>query len=221
MRKEIKIILVVVIAATVLTASYYALFVRESTEKTFQAELHGNTEHYVLDPFNNTSGPIFTINLTVDNSVPGTISLEPTVILNSTYSPNDTQESSLLFNLSKENPLYGTEFTSKVYIYPTGDTPGSGNYAMYLYSNVVIGAAGPVLMWNNNGHWTVESSAIYLNRGTYNISDQINILSIQPSQELVKVANASSVINLVSFGLSYTTAYFGNFSISNITVRNY
>lgn len=215
MKKAMKIAISVIVVAIVLAASSYLVYSNHHIQKKYQRSFYNNSVNYTIDPFSNASGVMFTVNFTLNHYSGGSIQFIPTVILNSSYSPNTHSENSTIFNLSK-NSTYGVTFFPRVYIYPEGSTPGAGKYAYILYGSS-YGAAGPCLLWDNNGFWGASSIPYHLDRGTYNVSCELTFKSIEPSQQLLNVTSAHSVVNLVSFEVLSSVNIDGGFSVSNLT----
>ena len=218
MRKAFKIIFSLIVISIVLSASSYLIYSNYHIQKNYQVSFSGNAYNYSVDPYNNSSGAMFMLNFTLADFSGGSIQFTPTVILNSSYSPDTYQENSTIFNLSN-NSSYGIMFYPNAYIYPQDNTPGAGNYATYVYGGSSMSTGGPVIMWHNNGNWNIPFSSLHLAAGTYNISYRLMFNNTEPGHSALNVTNASSVVNLISFRVSATVNLHGTFSVQNLTVK--
>lgn len=217
MRRLVKVIISIAVVVTMISAVIYTVFESDHYNRTYSHNFYNNSVNATIDPFNNTTGTMFTVNFTISDYSGGPITFTLNYIINSSYTPSTYAENTTLFNLGN-NTSYGISFYSNTMIKPLGNTRGAGEYNLFLPITGIFTAAGPVLEWNSNGIWNIPMKPFNLPAGQYNVSYEMKYINIEPQKGLTSVDNGSSTLNILSFEASSSTSMFGNMQINNLTI---
>ena len=193
----------------------FLMYVPEIFHKSFTHPFLARSEEYSIDPFVNSSGVMFTVNLTLSDFSGGSLVFYPTIAVKSVYLPATPQENNTILQLSIDTN-YSVLFYPVVVATPLDNTPGAGHYELLNSNTTSFVAAGPVLLWTAGKYWDVPMTSLSLSRGTYGITYQLMFVSIEPSQNTLNVTSASSVVNLAAFSLTSTTTLAGRISVSGL-----
>ena len=218
-----KVYTIVAVAAVLVVAlSGYSIihfYSQRNVEKITDLSLPSVYENYTVDPFNNTSGTMFTVTFNLSGFPGGTVELTPNVVLYSTHLPDSYAKNSSIFNLTRDGS-YGIGFTSTSSFAKTNQSRVySGQEDVWLIQNESsFSAAGSVLQWNDSGIWSIDSGKLLLPPGTYSVTSTIWFMSLQPSQEQLNLTYADAWVSLYSFQVSAWISPGSSFTLSNADV---
>ena len=230
MKRRLKVIIAAVLIFSVISASTFVYV----TGDHFNKDIFVNTgqKTFYVDPYNNSTGAVFVINLSLEHYSGGPIAFAP--IFNVNSSPQNITETDLITNLTTTTQngtyfsLYYSTFSMKVMISPAANNPGYGNFN---YLQEPAGISGPMgstgvgtvlVLWNefSNDSLTVVMSPINIPQGNYNVSVTLMLYSHQPSQALLNLNNVSAWVNLTSLEIMSQTTFNGVLKVFNLTVSS-
>ncbi len=206
---------VAAIIVAVVAADFF-MFISQQFPKEATAAIPGSSHSFSLDPFNNTSGTMFTLSMTLSDYRGGLLTLDTVIAIKSTYFPATPAENVTLFRLTQGTP-YAVAFFPVVTATTLGRNTGSGHSRISNSNTSSLVAGGPVLIWTAGSDWVVPMTSMDLPAGSYSISYQLMFTSIEPGQSALNVTSAASSVRLVDLQASSTTTFFGGIQLSNIT----
>ena len=205
-------------------AASFEVLASDHFSKSAVHPFSGNAMHAGIDPFANSSGTLFTVNFSIMDYPGGKLTFDPVLVVNSTMAPDTISAMQNAYNQTvhvingSSTSQYGVEFFSNAMIVPLGSTASSGSYNIFVPQTGSSGAAGPIILWNNSGNWGVPMESVYLSPGNYHVTYYLKFSSTEPPIALMNLTGGSATVNLISFGISSTTSYFGTLSMQNLTV---
>ncbi len=211
----VAVVLIVVFSA-------YSIFYHNSqskVEKNISVPFPSIHYNYTVDPFNNTSGTMFTITFNITDFPGGSVELVPNVVIHSAYLPDNYAKTSSIFNLTR-NSSYGISFTSSSLFVKTNKSLlySGQEYGWTVQNGTLISAGGSVLQWNNNGIWPISPGKLVLPSGNYSVTDKVWFTSLQPSQAQLNVTYAHAWVNLYSLELNAWISPDSSLTLSNTAV---
>jgi len=203
------VVVVLIVVLSAFSISYY--YSHRTVERKTIVSLPLMDENFTLDPFNNTSGMLFTVTFNLTGFPGGTVDLVSECMIHSIYLPDTYSENSTIFNMGK-NSSYGIRVSSSSLFL---ETP-LAEYGWIAGNTSLFYTGGPVLEWNNQGLWS-WSGKLALPPGNYTVSDKLWYVSAEPSQAQLNVTHANSWVNLVSVELD-AWINSGSLTVSEVAV---
>ena len=217
MNRSTMVAVSVAVAVIIVVSGLYLFDSTYRVNRDYVKTFSNNSVNYTIDPFANSSGTMFTVNFTLVNFTGGDVEFIPTVILDSSFTPDNSESAAMLFNLSKNGP-YGFQMYADANIYSTGGAKGEGQNPMHLTNTSSFTAGGLILLWNDNGNWDMASPGQYLGAGTYDISYNLLFNSTQDRQAALNLTSGRAVVNLISFEFSSMVKMNSGFTVENLAV---
>lgn len=230
MRTFIKATIAVILMVSIISGSTYAYAAGDHFSKVAFLSLNHGPYSYYVNPFNNSTNKLFTLNFSLDHYAGGPIAFSPGFTVNST--PENLSETNHIMNLTthRENgtsfsPYYAI-FSMEVLISPYTNNPGYGNFNYFQGPAGVTGPMGStgvgtvVVLWNefSGDNLTVVMGSINIPQGNYNVSVTLMLYAVQPSQLLLNLTNVRTWVNLTSFEVMSQTTFNGVLDVSNLSV---
>ena len=230
MKRLIKVIIAVVLIACVISGSTYAYTTGDHFSKDVFVSLNHGPYLYYVNPFNNSTNKLFTLNFSLNHYAGGPIAFIPGFAVNST--PENLSETNHIMNLTAhmENGTYFSPyyaiFSMDVLISPYTNNPGYGNFNYFQGPAGITGPMGStgvgtvLVLWNefSGDNLTVAMGSIDIPQGNYNVSVTLMLYAVQPSQSLLNLTDVRTWVNLTSLEIMSQTTFNGVLEVSNLSV---